>query len=179
MRLHLLILALGLVAGFALHSLVIAHPNWLPNFAVVSQPATNEVNRPYVASTKPHIYPSPEKTLSRLQQKFDEAVVVVLADESYDDHHQLIKVTVREVWKGPQNLVGQTMSSRLEAPMSYTHPKGTERVLRFMPMTPHLDTVGSIFFEGDALRMNPVITVTSLREALIAHSSLRVAARLN
>jgi len=167
MRLALLSLVLGILVGFAARSFLIGHP--LHHFAF--SPATRplpEAGRPLARGpTKPIIYPSPEKTIARLRKQFDEAVVVVLADESYDDHRQLVKIAVVEVWKGPGDLVGKTMDSRLEPPLSYLHSVAKERVLRFMPMTPHLDTSGSVFFDGETLRMNPVLSISLLKDALV------------
>ena len=167
MRLALLTLVLGILVGFAAHSFVVEHPQWDLAFSrsKTSTPETARVSS--VGPAKPIIYPSPEKTLARLKKQFDEAVVVVLADESYDDYRKLIHISVLEVWKGPAELAGKTMDSRLEPPLSYLHSEHTERVLRFMPMTPHLDTAGSVFFTGDVLRMNPALTANALKAALV------------
>ena len=168
MRLSLLSLVLGLVVGFALHSLVTTHPHWYRVFTTAPKPPAKVVQIPSSSSAEPIKYPSSEKTLARLQKLFDEAVVVVLADESYDDNRKVVLVTVREVWKGPQSLVGQTMNSDLRAPLSYLHNQGTQRVLRFMPMTPHLDTNSTFSFKGHVLKSNPAFTVESLKEALLS-----------
>ncbi|HVT72132.1 MAG TPA: hypothetical protein VHD61_03280 [Lacunisphaera sp.] len=158
---------MGILVGFTARSFVGDYTQRLlvPS---VSKPAMPMIARGAPAEpAKPIVYPSAEKTLARLKKQYDEAVVVVLADESYDDAHKLIRVSVLEVWKGPVDLAGKTMDSRLEAPLSYGHPEHSERVLRFMPMTPHLDTAGSVFFTGDELRMNPTLTVSSIKAALV------------
>ena len=121
------------------------------------------------ASASPQTHPAPEKTLALLRKQFDEAVVVVLADESYDFERKLVAVSVIEVWKGPQSLVGKTMNTALKAPTAkHANEKGEFRVLRFMPMTPHLDTVFFAYFDDNVLRMNPAFTAEALRRALQA-----------
>lgn len=111
-------------------------------------------------------YPSREMALERLRHLFSEAVVVVVADESYDDNLKVVHETAREVWKGPKSLVGKCLDDTLEPPLSYQHSSTTERVLLFLPLTPHIDTREAVFFSGDALRINPAITLDSLRVEL-------------
>jgi hypothetical protein len=98
---------------------------------------------------------------------FDEAVVVVLADESYDDRHGLTRVSVLEVWKGPEALTGKSMDSRLTPPQSYMHGSRKERVLKFVRMAPHIDSGSSVHFDGEALRMNPSVTVHMIKTTLV------------
>lgn len=167
MRLAFLTLILGLVVGFAARSFMFEHPQWSASFLPAQGATPRATDLAHAEPRAPQQYQSPEKVLARLKQQFDEAVVVVLADESYDDHRKLVRVSVLEVWKGPPDLVGKTMDYRLGPPLEYAHSEKTERVLRFMPMTPHLDTGGSVFFTGDALRMNPTFTTSSLKAALV------------
>ena len=162
MRLALLTLILGIVVGFAAHSFIVAHPQWCLAFSCSKKPAPEAVS-----PAKPVTYPPPEKTLARLRKQFDEAVVVVLADETFDDFRKLVHVSVLEVWKGPAGLVGKPMDYRLDPPMSYLHPNEKQRVLIFMPMTPYLYTSGTFSFDGDVLRSNPAFTIKSLKEALV------------
>jgi len=168
MRLALLTLVLGILIGFAGRSVTVNHFQWSFAFPLFEPTKPKIARSASVRPVKPIVYPSPEKTLARLKQQYDEAVVVVLADESYDDRHKLIRVAVVEVWKGPPELVGKTMDSRLEEPLASMHSDRSERVLRFMPMTPHLDTASSVTFTGEVLRMNPALTVSSLRAALLS-----------
>jgi hypothetical protein len=168
MRLALLTLILGAIVGFAARIFIVEHPYCHREFS--SEKKTVPAGTIRLASTqpgKPVSYPSIEKMIARLKQQFDEAVVVVLAEQSYDDGNRLIRVSVLEVWKGPSVLIGKTMDSHLEAPMSYLHGAGKERVLKFMPMTPKLDTCATVHFDGDILRMNPALTTSSLKQVLI------------
>jgi len=97
MRSAFLTLTLGILVGFAAPAFMVEH-HLFPAKPVPTPPASR------LSSTepaKPSGYPSPGMTLARLKKQFAEAVVVVLADESYDDYHQLIHVSVVEGWKGP------------------------------------------------------------------------------
>ena len=167
MRLALLTLILGIVVGFAAHSFIVAHPQWCLACSCAKQPAPQASSPATVIPAKPRTYPAPEKTLTWLRKQFDEAVVVVLADETFDDFRKLVHVSVLEVWKGPAGLVGKPMDYRLDPPMSYLHPNEKQRVLIFMPMTPYLYTSGTFSFDGDVLRSNPACTIKSLKEALV------------
>lgn len=171
MRLPLLTFVLGTVIGIATHSFFTAHLQKLVTALSPGAPEQKSVLQSVPVPAKPFTPVPAEKILSRLKKDFGEAVVVVVANESYDDRHKLIRVEVLEVWKGPTDLVGKTMDAPLLPPLSYLHAKGVVRVLKFMPMTPHLGTSKTVRLSGDALGMNPAVTVETLKEALMIHAS--------
>lgn len=170
-RLLILTFILGGVLGFMVHLQLAAHPDWWR-----SKPQTKPVTPKLPAAatetvpTKPRVYMPVEKILTRLRQEYDEAVVVVLADESYDDEHKLIRAVVREVWKGPANLTDKPMNAPLGPPLSYLHGQGSVRVLKFIYMTPTLNSGVSFKFDGDKLGLNPAITASDLKAILTAES---------
>jgi len=167
MRVSLLMLILGVLIGYAAHSFVAERVERLMVVALTEEAVKKPAAREKVsAPSGPITYMPVEKVLTMLKRRYDKAVVVVLADESYDDQHKLTIVKVIEVWKGPERLVGETMNQPLQAPMSYLHDKGTVRVLKFIHMTPHLNSSGTVTFREGMLGINPTITVEMLRESL-------------
>ena len=169
MRLATLTLLLGMVVGFAARSLIADHPNWYLVFASAKQPPQRVVQAPPPGSAMPVSHASPEWTLSFLRKRFDEAVVVVLADETWGEGKKFVHETVLEVWKGPAGLVGKSMDWNPEPmiPMSNLHGTVTRRVIRFMPLTPFLDASSSIGCSGNVLVMCPALTIEAVKDALV------------
>lgn len=165
MRLPLLTLLLGLLIGIATHSFVTGQFQKIVSALTVKTPAPKPTVVSILRPTKPYTPMPVEKILAWLKKDFDAAVVVVIANHSYDDRHKLARVEVLEVWKGPADLIGKTMDAPLSPPLSANHGGGTMRVLKFMPMTPHLTTSGTVRLEGEALGLNPAVTLKVLKDA--------------
>ncbi len=167
MRISLLTLILGLVVGLAVYPLVADPVRDLIAKSLVAEQVENPVKKRVIGEPPAEIsYIPVPKIMEMLKGRYAEAVVVVLADESYDDRHKLTVVEVKEVWKGPDRLVGKTMNQPLQAPLSYLHAKGKRRVLKFMLMTPHLNSSSAVAIRDGVLGMNPEISIGMLRESL-------------
>ena len=166
MRLPLLTLILGMVGGFAAHLFVVEHPQWYSVFTPSPKLVARQHPPTSTGPEKPRAYMPVEKVLGRLHKNFEDAVVVVLVEESYNDSRHLILDSVIEVWKGPAALAGKSMNSSLQPPLANHHSLSKERALKFMFMTPHVDSIGWVMFNGESLRMNPALTVESLRKEL-------------
>lgn len=161
-----LTLTLGFVLGFSVHALLIDQPEWLARgLGVDAPPVVQPVAR---RSNRPISYPDAAKVIAELQRRYDEAVVVVLADETVDHERQLVNRTVVEVWKGPASLTGKPMNSKIERKLSYENMRGTQRALLFLPLTSFVTSSSSTYFFDSKLGMNPVLTIDDVRMALTA-----------
>lgn len=167
MRLALLSFVLGVLVALVARPHLANLAHHLSTLRLDPAPKPAAVTAASATASLPRTYPAPGRILRRLKQTFDEAVVVVLADESFDDRHQLVRLTVVEIWKGPAMLTGRTMDHPLQPSLSHARGQGPQRVLRFVRLTPHVDSGETVYFDGDALRLNPALTVHSLRDALL------------
>ena len=171
MLIPILTIFLGLVIGLIVYPFVADPVRDLMAECFVAAKVENTVKKKVTKEAPTEVsYMPVEKVMTMLKRRYDEAVVVVLADESYDDQHKLTIVKVVEVWKGPVKLIGKTMNQPLQAPMSYLHDKGTVRVLKFMLMTPHVNSSTAVAIREGMLGMNPTIKVETLKESLTGNT---------
>lgn len=168
MRVSILSLVLGLLLGILVGPWATSRWQSLltPATAGKSTLVLNSGARP-PAAPGPQRYMPVEKVVKSLRQSYDEAVVVAMVTETYDDQHHTIHRTVLDVWKGPATLQGKPMNGRLEPPLSYLHSKTSETVLTFVALTPWAGGGRSVSFSGDRLRMNPALTVAELKAILV------------